>query len=350
MWGGKVVVLAILIVVLRVGTAFKFVSIGSDDWGRWSGHGPAWPDNATRERFWEEGLWLSGGEASRATAETSSDLDTLYALLDHINEGMPRAHCAVLTPFWVVAGPDYDAMRQSGCPGEDTCAYRELWWHNSTGGLDRAPFDRGDLRGRYVEGFHRGLWHPEYHGRSHFDTRAWTAYLKAGEEVTSAYFDHGLTYYHYGRRNATSGIYHSTHSEYRSDDLVHQRPLNQMAAWIAEGVAGFEAFWGYSATVTALPCHYGFDSLGPLFRAAGISHVEGERSGRGLLSALENMARVLFDPVFEPPGSWHTALSLAKEKIEAELEEADHVAIQASTPSSALPLSEHVSHRPLSRH
>ena len=101
-----------LLVVVRTAVAFKFVSIGSDDWGRWSGHGPAWPDNATRQLFWDEGLWLSGGEPSRSTAETQQDLAVLYDLLDSINEGVDHAHRAVLTPFWVVAGPDFDAMRE----------------------------------------------------------------------------------------------------------------------------------------------------------------------------------------------------------------------------------------------
>ena len=68
----------------------------------------------------------------------------------------------------------------------------------------------------------------EYHGRSHFDSRAWTAYVASGEPVTSLYFDNGLTYYHYGRRNESSGFFHSTHSEYRSDDPIHQRPLDDM--------------------------------------------------------------------------------------------------------------------------
>lgn len=142
-------------------SAFKFVSVGSDDWGRWSGHGPAWPDNATRQLFFDEGLWLSGGEPSRATTETQSDLDAVYALLESINVGASRAHRVVLTPFWVVAGPDFDAMRDSGCPGSAACKYHELWWHNSTGGLARSPFDRGDLRPAYRAGFERGLWHPE---------------------------------------------------------------------------------------------------------------------------------------------------------------------------------------------
>jgi len=50
-----------------------------------------------------------------------------------------------------------------------------------------------------------------------------------------------------------------------------------MSSWISEGVAAFEVFWGFSAKVTALPCHYGFDDLGPLFQNAGIEQVTLQR-------------------------------------------------------------------------
>ena len=93
-------------------------------------------------------------------------------------------------------------------------------WHNSSGGLAARPFHRGDLRSAYQEGFRRRLWHPEYHGRSHFDHKAWVAYLREGDTVTSAYFEAGMTYYHYGAAWEEGGRrgFCSTHSEYVSDD------------------------------------------------------------------------------------------------------------------------------------
>ncbi|KAJ1482676.1 hypothetical protein T484DRAFT_1803147 [Baffinella frigidus] len=222
-----------------------FVSIGSDDWGRWSHHGPLWPDLETRAWFGSEGLWLSGGDLSKTTVETEEDLRALWALLDAVNEGQPPPARVVLTPFWIAAGPDFEEMRDAGClDGADTCAYKELWWHNSSGGLDRPPFSRGDLRALYKEGFDRGLWHPEYHGRSHLDATAWVAYLRDMDTVTTAYFEYGLTYYHYGRRNETSGTFHSTHSEYISDDRAFQKSEADLEAWTREGVHSFREFWG----------------------------------------------------------------------------------------------------------
>ena len=35
---------------------------------------------------------------------------------------------------------------------------------------------------------------------------------KCSPQVTTAYFEYGLTYYHYGRRNETSGTFHRSES------------------------------------------------------------------------------------------------------------------------------------------
>ena len=101
-------------------------------------------------------------------------------------------------------------------------------------------------------------------------------------------------------------------------------------AWIKHGVASFEEFWGFPARVTALPCHYGFDNLGPLFQSAGISMVEGMKNGRGLLTGLHNMNRVLFDPAFEQRSDQarRSALEAAEREVADELKRSHHVALQ----------------------
>ena len=35
----------------------------------------------------------------------------------------------VLSPYWVVGGPNYTAMAATGCPAEDTCEYRYIFEH-----------------------------------------------------------------------------------------------------------------------------------------------------------------------------------------------------------------------------
>jgi hypothetical protein len=199
-----------------------FISFGSDDWGRWSNSLPIWPDQDARLSAVEELGWLSGGMPMMSTAESIADLQNLRDLLNQINQNASYQQKLVLTPYFVVAGPDFEAMRETGCPTQPSCEYRELFWHNSSGGLARPPYLRGDLRDAYLDLFREGLWHPEYHGRSHFDTRAWVAYLRGGDRHAREYFDRGMAFYHFGLRDPITNTTHTTHCEYQSDDPVHQ--------------------------------------------------------------------------------------------------------------------------------
>ncbi len=46
--------------------------------------------------------------------------------------------------------------------------------------------------------------------------------------MTSLYFGSGLTYYHYGKRDEGDGLFHSTHSEYKSDHRTFQRGFQSL--------------------------------------------------------------------------------------------------------------------------
>ena len=218
--------------------------------------------------------WPSGGMPMLTTAETARDLLRLREALTRINSGVPRRHKVVLTPFWVVGGPDYAAMRASGCPGSRDCRYHELFWHNSSGGLARAPYLRGDLRPHYLELFHLGLWHPEYHGRSHFDATAWVDYLRRGDEFARYYFGRGMTMYYWGFRDEETNSTHSLHCEYLADDTAHTKSVAWTRSWLAAGLDSFQRFWGYASKVTSVPTHHAPPYLGEILAASGVLAVE----------------------------------------------------------------------------
>ena len=251
-----------------------FVSVGSDDWGRWSNSLPVFPNPTARTQAVRDMGWPSGGMPMLTTVETADDLGVLHALLSELNKDSSWRHRVVLTPFWVVGGPDFAAMKASGCPHEDSCRYKELFWHNSSGGLDRPPFDRGDLRPLYHALFRDGLWRPEYHGRSHFDTAAWLAYLKGGDMFARYYFERGMTMYHWGLHDDSTNTTHSLHCEYLADDPAHTKTDAWTRQWLAAGVASFQAFWGYSPMVTAVPTHHAPESLGAVLAEQGIIAAE----------------------------------------------------------------------------
>jgi hypothetical protein len=207
-----------------------FISFGSDDWGRWSNSLPVWPNQEARLSATNQIGWLSGGMPMMSTAETQADIFYLRKLIEEINQNAPYQQSLILTPYFVVAGPDYESMRGLGCPYTSTCEYRELFWHNSSGGLARQPYDRGDLRRAYFDLLRDGLWHPEYHGRSHFDTRAWVNYLRSGDQYARYYFDRGMAFYHFGLRDPITNTTHTIHCEYQSDDPVYQVSTDETSA------------------------------------------------------------------------------------------------------------------------
>jgi hypothetical protein len=256
-------------------TRKTFVSIGSDDWGRWSNNLPVFPHPHARTKAVQDMGWPSGGMPMLTTVETAADLAALRELLSSLNDGVDWRQRVVLTPFWVVAGPDFAGMRAQGCPYEETCRYEELFWHNSSGGLDRVPFERGDLRPLYLQLYQDGLWRPEYHGRSHFDTTAWVAYLKGGDAFARYYFEHGMTMYHWGLHDPTTNTEHTLHCEYLADDPAYSKSIPWTRQWLREGVSSFRDFWGYSPTVTAVPTHHAPEHLGELLSEIGIIAAEG---------------------------------------------------------------------------
>jgi len=239
-----------------------FVSIGSDDWGRWSNSLPVFSNPHARSSAVHDMGWPSGGMPMLTTVETADDLRGLHQLLTDLNKNIRRRQKVVLTPFWVVGGPDFEGMKRSGCPHSDTCEYHELFWHNSSGGLDRAPFHRGDLRPLFQQLYQDGLWRPEYHGRSHFDSAAWIDYLRKGDVFARYYFERGMTMYHWGHRDTHTNTTHSLHCEYLADDTFYTKSIPWTREWLRAGVESFSAFWGYNTTVTSVPTHHAPDHLG----------------------------------------------------------------------------------------
>ena len=62
-----------------------------------------------------------------------------------LDTATPVHQRVVLSPYFVVGGPDYRAMAHTGCPGGAGCAYRETLVHQSAGPPAAWPHCRGAL-------------------------------------------------------------------------------------------------------------------------------------------------------------------------------------------------------------
>lgn len=118
-----------------------FVAIGSDDWGRWTSVLPVWPDEPEFKEALKGGYWPHAPTVPQR-AETLEDINAMRGMLRKINEGVSYRQRVTLTPYVIVGGPDYEAMRDACCPDGPGCSYRELMYPQTPGGLSKPPYDR----------------------------------------------------------------------------------------------------------------------------------------------------------------------------------------------------------------
>ncbi|KAK4535395.1 hypothetical protein CDCA_CDCA04G1420 [Cyanidium caldarium] len=227
-----------------------FLVVSSDDWGRWTDAIPLFPDLDFVKQHPELQVAPTDFWYRLASVETREDLQTLENTLNELNAGADYERRVVLTPHWIVAGPDFEAMRALSRPMRARCApslpanggecsYRELLISESAGGLAHAPYHRGDLRAEYQRLFHQELWHPEFHGRSHFAVNRWLEELNVPNSAAAACFNYSLV---------CSADPMTTRSEF--DWFTEHQDLR---AWLVGGVRAFQHFWGYRPRVISSP-------------------------------------------------------------------------------------------------
>jgi hypothetical protein len=227
-----------------------FLSISSDDWGRWTDAVPIFPNRTFALEHEELQTAPSDYWYRFATTETLEDLQSLRELLIRLNRGVAYEKRVVLTPHWIVGGPDFEAMSRLARPipadcrnpsslGSERCGYHELLLNGSAGGLSRAPYFRGDLRDLYRSLYADELWHPEYHGRSHFSISRWLEELNIPGSKAALCFNFSM-------------VCGTSEMELRSEfDWFNEH--HELVAWIRGGVDAFRSFWGYLPRILSSP-------------------------------------------------------------------------------------------------
>lgn len=153
-----------------------------------------------------------------------------------------------------------------GCPQTELCTYKERFVSDGPTPLSRSPYKRKDLRKFYLEGFEKGIWHPEYLGRAGIHVESWIDSL-ASDEWTMNLFEDGLVM-------LNTSVWDD--SEYTSYET---KPYSEVIEWIRGGILSFENFWGYSPRVTKLPLTpYAESLLSDVFKSFGVYGVEIEKS------------------------------------------------------------------------
>jgi len=211
-------------------------------------------------------------------------------------------HRVVMTPFWTVGGPDMESMKALGCPFGPKCEYRELLGDSVTG-LQREPFNRGELKDIYKHGFKKRIWHPEYHARTHFDHKKWIAIMREKKDAAAlACFNMSLVC-------ATVGY------DLRSENTMFDTETEQME-WFKGGVQTFEKIWGYKPAVHSSPHNVSGKFLANIVEELGLIGVDNPlpESPEATISTID---RARFDPFnlnFDYDKTWQQLLEELQNK------------------------------------
>lgn len=239
------------------------------------------------------------GDWADEETETADDLEHLYRVLERHRD--PEGRSASFTANFVVANPDFDGIARD----------RFVRYY------DRPIGQNDQLKKHWVDGFQRGVFLPQYHGRSHFSTEAWLRDLRDGIPGARLMFDRR---YH-GGLSLVRGEDWRYHSEYICWSTGEEQPNDELRSWLDGGLRFFHDVFGFSPRST-IATHYILTQAmanawsaaggefvqgtnyrimrGPEGRLRSLSHTLGERSPEGLLLMGRN---VKFDP--RPQRSQH---------------------------------------------
>lgn len=230
-------------------STYKVIIFQSDDWGLcgWS------PDLSSFRRLWKENLVQSTAhkwvEWMKSTLESPADLDQLFAILLKYKGGDDRT--VVFQPAYIMSAPDYDAIEASGCKHYADVVIPEV----------PSSWQRGDFIAKAKEGIEKGIWHPVYHGNTHFNRFEWMKGLKADDESTMLAFKH---------QTFITG----NNTDYHEYDPV--LAANQQEMLISTGIGRFRDVFGYYPKAAIAPTYVWQNKTEKILAKYGIQVIEGK--------------------------------------------------------------------------
>lgn len=180
-------------------------------------------------RFW---AWLPG------TLETPADMRKMFELLLRFRgaDGRP----AVFTPVYLVANPDFDAIRDNGCTEYVDIPICEGFPSR----FDPVRWNHEEILAEAKRGMALGVWHPQTHGRvHHWSPRKWVRSLReAADEALTAFFELGMV----GMPLDQDRLRELKGLEF--DDLTDE----ELDEWFGKGLEYFRRAFGYETPVAPI--------------------------------------------------------------------------------------------------
>lgn len=155
-------------------TKRHIVVIESDDWGS-----VRMPSRAVYEDLVSKGVRFSGyGYDRYDTLASRDDLQNLFEVCNSVKDINNRP--AVITANCVVANPDFEKIKKSGC--------NEYFYEPMTDTLSQY-YPNANPFPLWLEGIKQGCFYPQLHGREHVNVQMWMNSLQENHKGAKDAFD-----------------------------------------------------------------------------------------------------------------------------------------------------------------
>lgn len=228
----------------------KLVIIESDDWGA-----VRTPSKDVLECFEKSNIDVSKSIYKNDALESQTDLELLFEVLsNHI--GGDGKH-AVMTANTIMANPDFEKIKEND--------FQHYFWEPFYDTYQRYPQHENNLS-LWKKGMELGVFYPQFHGREHVNINRWMKALRENAGRVREMLDYGTTFSGIGDYSFMESFDWNT-----SDEIEDHKKI------IAEGLAIFEATFGFKSKSFIAPCYTIDSKLDSFLTSQGIEWIQGIR-------------------------------------------------------------------------
>jgi len=214
----------------------------SDDWGLQRGGNLSAFTPYGKPKVWAAEL-----------TETPAALHALFAVLESHRDRYGRP--AIFTANFITANPDFEAI--------ETIHFSEY--------ADAPISTNLELLPAWKTGLERGVFYPQYHGRSHINVQNWLEDLQQNVPGARALF----TKRQNGGLSLLENAQWRYHSEYINWRTGEMRPNRGLISWMRDGLGYFQDVFGFFPKSSIAPHYVLPASVLPVWYQLGLRFVQG---------------------------------------------------------------------------
>lgn len=188
---------------------------------------------------------------------TADDLSALFDVLMRFRDSNGRY--PVITANTVLANPDFEKIEAD--------QFRNYYYELFTRTLERYYPNENTFK-MWRQGIDNGIFHPQFHGREHFNIPEWLDRLARKDTDALFGFQHGMvgiTPKHEGRKNALMiGLRPKSESQY-----------NFQLSSLTDGLVLFEKIFGYKSLSFIAPSYTWPLEIEPILYKNNVKYIQG---------------------------------------------------------------------------